>query len=357
MNRHVLRLMSVALVLLVFRSSRPGSTAAPVRLIDDAASPYRWCDAADAFDAASEAGKAAYAYRRALELGSHEGPVLLRAANFQLTRANPASALPYFARLLQLVPDYDASIFGTYSAMRFPVADILQQGVPADRRAGVAYFDYLLSQGAPSADLALGWRWLGRHGFRQERLAGLYTAALLRDGRYDEALKMWTDFAGPYARGNRVYNGSFEKAPLASPLDWTIASELVQRDTANAQTGKFALKIQFSGTENIDFHDVWQSLVVEPGLYHLEAFVKTSGITTAEGLRLHLFDAQQPGRLDFWTESFTGNRPWTRLDCPIRVYRQTHLLTLQLCRRASPRADNKVAGTVWVDAISLVRQP
>ena len=292
--------------------------AAP-QLLDDVASPYRWCDAADAYDARGESGKAEYAYRRAVVLESHEAPVLLRAANFELTRPGGGQALPQYARLLRLVPDYDDAIFSTYAGMHFEVAEVLQRGLPIDRRAGQSYFRILLERHPDTASLALTWNWLTVHGFREERLAGLYAAYLLGHHAYAEAAAMWRDFAGRPPPQDLVFNGSFESAPMASPLDWTIASEQVRRESGDAHGGRFALMIHFTGLENINFHHVWQSVVAGAGTYRLEAFVKTSGITTDEGLRLHLFDTEQPGRLDLWTESLTGTHPWTRIAREISI--------------------------------------
>lgn len=344
----------VALLLLASSIARLGSVASPPRLLDDLASPYSWCDAADAYDARGQSDKAAVAYRRAVVLGSHEAPVLLRAANFQLTQPDPASALPLFARLLQLVPNYDAPIFSTYDAMRFNVDLVLRSGLPADRRAAQAYFGHLLTHQASVANLARVWQWLEAHAFRDERLAGLYAGYLLAARQYPEALAMWAGFAGPFAPRNCVFNGGFETAPKPSPLDWSIASDRAQRIASEPYAGLAALQIHFTGTANDDFHDVSQSLIVSAGPYRLEASVKTSGITTDEGIRLHLFDAEQPARLQFWTESFTGTRPWTRLAWPVPASPRSRLLTLQICRRPSSKIDKRIAGTAWIDAIALV---
>lgn len=345
---------SVALVLLASSIAGWGSEGAPPTLLDDLASPYQWCDAGDAYDARGEGQKAAYAYREAVVLGLNEAGVLRRAANFQLTRPDRALALPIFARLLHLVPNEDASIFGTYDGMRFGVDAVLARGLPDDRRAPQAYFEYLLRQHPGDPGLAQVWRWLGARGLRDERLAGMYVADLLAKRRYADAVSVWTDFAGPYAPENRVFNGSFETPPRPSPLDWSITSDLARRAVAPSYAGRFALKIDFTGQENTDFQQVSQDLVVPPGAYRLEAFVKTSGITTDEGIRLHLFDGLATGWPELWTDSFTGTQPWTRIVRRISVDRQTRLLTLRICRRPSQKIDNKVAGTAWIDAVSLV---
>lgn len=354
MYRLRLLIGAVSLALLGNSIASLRSIASSARLLDDVASPYRWCDAADVLDIDGEADKAAYAYDRAVILGSHEGTVLLRAANFQLTRPDPRSALPHFARLLQLVPDYDASIFSTYEAMHFPIPEVLRLGLPPQRRAAQTYFYFLLAHGAAATDLARAWQWLGTHRLTDERLAGFYAAGLLRAGQYAAAVSMWAEFAGPYPLQDIVFNGGFERPPRASPLDWTMASEQARLDSSERYAGHFALRIDFSGVENVNFHHVWQNMVAGPGTYRLEAFVKTAGMTTDEGLRLHLFDAEQATRLEFWTEPITGTHPWTPIVREIRVSPGTRLITLQICRRPSQKFDGKAAGTAWVDAVSLV---
>ncbi len=70
-------------------------------------------------------------------------------------------------------------------------------------------------------------------------------------------------------------------------------------------TGVWSLQLVFGGQSNVDYRQVFQEAVVTPGKWQLQGFVRTSGITTDQGIYLRIYDAAQPQRLDIRTDALT----------------------------------------------------
>jgi hypothetical protein len=177
---------------------------------------------------------------------------------------------------------------------------------------------------------------------------------------FTNAVETWAVYeAGrnaDYPYPNLLFNGDFENEPTGAALDWKI-SEVSGAETSwdrsCARSGTNALHIVFQGTENVDYGHVVQTVCPRPGEYLLQAFARTAGLTTNEGIRLHVFDAESCARLDVYTEQLTGTNDWTRMETRFQVPPGTSLIKVQVCRRRSSKFDNKIRGEAWVDAMSL----
>ena len=106
---------------------------------------------------------------------------------------------------------------------------------------------------------------------------------------------------------------------------------------------------------NVSYSNVEQLVRVTPGPHTLKAWVRTEGITTSEGPRFQIVDAEAKGRLDAQTASWTGSRDWTLISHMFTVPAGTNLLAVKLVRQPSEEFDNRIKGSAWVDGVSLVR--
>jgi hypothetical protein len=162
-----------------------------------------------------------------------------------------------------------------------------------------------------------------------------------------------------YPESNRVFNGDFESEPLAVPLDWRIESlddkVEVTRDSGVAHTGSHSLRIVFTGKENVSYTDTSETAFVTSGLYSFEAFVRTEGITTDQGVGFHIYDPEEPSRVDIKTERMTGSRDWTKTQANVSVPPKTRLLEIHVIRESSLRFDSLISGTAWIDGVRLVK--
>jgi len=328
-------------------------------LQQDPQNPYRWADLGEAYLQAGQSENARYCYSRMLALGPNSPPLLLRAANFHFAIGESKAALLITARILSLIPDYDAIIFSMYSWLIDKYDEVLQYGLPEDRRAAKSWLQFLMQAGRLD-DAQRSWQWTAGRGYVDDALAGEYVAFLIRQGQPDAAASAWAQHlgarTGEYGHSNCLFNGSFEAQPLPSPFDWTLArtqGAVVARDCTTALSGECSLRISFVGTRNLDFAAASQQAYVKTGSYRFHAFVRTENVTTDEGIRFRVFDAEAPSRLNVTFCQFTGTNPWSAIEYDLLVPRATRLLQVQVIREPSLKFDNKIAGTAWIDEMRL----
>ena len=330
----------------------------------DPASPFRWCDLGEALKRRGDLPRAKYCFERGVELGPSSPPVLLRAAYFHFGAGQQSRALKLTARILTLVRRYDAIIFGLYSRLGIGIADVLGDGMPKDPEAAQPYFSYLLQAG-DGADLAQAWEWMSEHSLTDDSSMSAYVDFLLAARRYDLAKQTLKDYTGERgdawpSASNRVFNPGFEYEPLGVALDWAIRRSgqfETTRGFGVAATGFSSLRIRFQGQENVQYRHLVQKVVVKPGRYRFGVYIRTDGITTDQGVGFQIFAADGSSGLNVETELLLGTRDWTLLEESFTVPPRTRLLEIRAFRRQSRKFDNKIAGTVWIDDVSLVPRP
>ena len=321
--------------------------------------PYRWADLGEAFLAAGEKDQARYCYGQVLALAPQSPPLLLRVANFHLQIGEEKKALPITGRILRLIPDYDSIIFSEYTRLVEHTENVLLYGLPEDRRAVKSWLQYLMQAGRLD-DAQRTWDWVARHGYADDRTAGEYAGFLVQQGHPDSAVSAWTQHLGPragdYQKSTCLFNGSFEFEPNPSPFDWNLGHAQgveVTRDCTTAWSGNCSLRISFAGTQNLDFAAASQLAFVQSGPHRFHASIRTEGLTTDQGIRFRICDAELPARWDVIFGQFTGTTPWSPVEQDLVVPPQTKLLRVQVIRQPSMKFDNKVSGTAWIDELRL----
>jgi tetratricopeptide (TPR) repeat protein len=337
----------------------------------DPAAAARWCDAGEALLLSGGRDRAAYAFRRAVELAPNSPPVLMQAANFFWRTDQPAAALPLDSRILRLIREYDPVVFLAYSRSGLTFDNLLRDGIPADAAAARSFFEYTLAPDSPpdetqvaSLDTTAGapaavWRFLRLHHYDTPPLAARYLDFLLAHRLYLSAAAFWSDWGGPRpaSNSNLLFNAGFE-SPFSGPrFDWTPshAPHVSEARDSDARSGSWSLRLDFDGTENILYHGVSQTVIVSPGPFHFRAWFKLHELTTDRGLAFRIFDPESPSLLDVRTPMLTGTLDWTPVELAFTVRPGTHLIEVELFREPSWKFDNKFAGTAWVDALELTR--
>jgi hypothetical protein len=322
--------------------------------------PNRWSDLGEALLEAGRTEEARYCYQRVEALAPRVPPFLLRVANFHFLIGESRRALPIAARILKLIPDYDSVIFSEYTRLVDDIEDVLRYGMPGDRRAARAFLRYLLQAGRLD-DAQRTWEWTAEHGFADDALAGEYAQFLIQRQHPETAVAAWIRHlgtrAGDYLRTEYLYNGDFESQPAATPFDWRVLpveGVEVARDSAMPCSGQWSLRIGFPGTTNLAYSGVSQMAVLKPGAYRFQACVRTDSVTTDQGIRFRIVDAEAPARLDLTTGQFTGTTAWTRIEQRFVVPRGTRIVQVQVVRQPSMKFDNKVGGIAWIDGVKLM---
>jgi Carbohydrate binding domain len=195
--------------------------------------------------------------------------------------------------------------------------------------------------------------------------AGPYLDGLIRHRRVAALKEAWSALASRFpgqisagvSRDNLITNGSFEFEVLNEGLDWRVTpakGAAVSLDSTNAFDGVRSLRIEFDGTGNLNYGGALQYVPVQPNSrYKFTAYMRASAITTDSGPRMQVFDAYDMGKLFLSTEGILGNSGWSAQQVGFRTGPDTQLLIVRLARPASRKFDNLIAGTVWIDCVSL----
>ncbi len=326
----------------------------------DPASAYRWCDLGEALLESGQRLQARHCFQRALDLGPNSPPILLRAANFHFRLGENQEVLRNMHRILAITPEYDQLIFSYYSKVEVPMEDILESGIPQQRRAAQSYFRYLLPSGTLAA-VQTAWNWTRSHALSDDPLAADYVGFLVNSRHYDAAAAAWSQHVGDRAAGylqtDYLFNGGFEFESTGALFDWrTERAEgvEVQRDRTFCHGGSWSLEIRFDGSHNLAYNHVRQRAFIRPGWYRLVTYVRTADITTDQGIGFRIIDVDTPARLDARTATMIGTRDWTRLEAAFQAKQPTALIELQVVRQPSIKFDNRIAGTAWIDDVRLL---
>jgi hypothetical protein len=254
---------------------------------------------------------------------------------------------------------YDDMVFDWYQQNKVPVTAILASGMPEDKRAAQAFLRHAMAKGG-LLDATKTWDWVAAHAYADDPLAREYVDFLFNKERYPMAAQAWASYQGDrsreYLHSNWVFNGDFESVPSGSSLDWKFdktAGVKVALDDAVAHSGSHSLRIAFEGTGNVTEGYLAETVVVPPGNYHFEAYVKTQNVTTDQGVSLRVLDPDSTSRLDGRTDPLLGTSDWKRLSLDFCVSPRTKRLEIRVARKASLKFDSKIKGTVWVDTVRL----
>jgi O-antigen ligase len=322
-------------------------------------SPDRWCDAGAGFFRSGDWNKAEYCMSRALALGPHIPPVLMRVSDSYFGLHEADQAIEQRSHVLRDTDTYDDLIFDWYATRGFSASAVLAHGLPEGPRASRAYLHRLISL-ENSRDAAEAWDWNVRHGYADDRLANDYLGFLVNQQGYAAGAQAWARYLGPrrngYLQTNWIFNGDFENELSRSPFDWRIDEQPdaeVSRDAHVAHSGTHSLRIAFDGKENLSYSNVSQTAAVQPGKYRFEAWLKTERLTTDEGVGFRIVDPAGSSGLDVKTDRLTGTNDWKKIERVFEVSPKTKLIQIQVVRQPSLKFDNKLGGTVWIDDVKL----
>ncbi len=244
------------------------------------------------------------------------------------------------------------------------VQPLLTAVLPADIKSYQRALEWFCDAREPDAALAVWNRMIGFHKTIPIKNSFLLEEVLVNANRGDDARRVWQEALEASGNGNEertegslVFNGGFEFDPVDGGLDWHIGSTpgvTFDYDVAAPHSGRRALRLKFDGTQNIAFQGVWQIVPVEPGQrYRFEGYLRTSGITTDSGVRF-MIAFSGADQAPIILENLTGDHPWTPQTAEFTPAAGVHQARIIVYRPPSRRFDNKLAGTAWVDDVSII---
>ena len=159
--------------------------------------------------------------------------------------------------------------------------------------------------------------------------------------------------------GNGITNGSFENEKiLGGGFDWKIAGvkgAKVGFDRSVACEGKSSIRITFDGKENVDFHHVYQIVLLKPNTdYLLKAYIKTQEVTTKSGLKIEVYGIGSAFHGS--SESVVGDNDWKELTVTFRTTPQSQAGVVRVRREKTDKFDRLISGTVWIDDVRLTER-
>jgi hypothetical protein len=331
-------------------------------LIRDPSSAYRWIDFSQVLAQQGRLNQASYCMARAVDLGHGSADVLDEAGNFYLLYGDPRVGLRDLARVLQMTRNFDQQIFNLFDARKVTVDDALEYGMPLEKLPVQGYLRYLMEQDQ-MAGAEKAWRWMTGHQLIDKQIAAEYCNFLFNQRQFSQSAEEWASAVGgstpDYRSKQFLYNGDFADEPLpGATFDWRVTPMDhvgVGRD-CEPQPGRCSLRVQFDGLENVDFNNVSQIVVLDPGSYRFQVFVRTDNLTTDQGMLVEVEDGENAGHLDVESPELKGTLDWQEIQVPFTVAPVTNFIQINLRRHASLRFDNKISGTAWFRQASLVRE-
>lgn len=286
--------------------------------------------------------------------------------NYFLLHGNTEEAFRHLKVVLAGSREYDQTVFNVAWKASGDANQILQELIPRDLPAAFSYLNYLVSL-QKFTDAQTVWKRItGSPESFDPHQAADYIDALIRAQHPGQAYQVWSDLE---ARGairkpaggsvpNLITNGDFEDNLLEMGFGWRIipvGGVYAGLDTSTFHSPGHSLSVQFSGKQNLDYRQIYQFVKVSPGTaYHLQAFMKTQGITTDSGPRLEVRDVYNPSALDKFSRDMTGtSEGWNLVTLDFKTGPKTELIIVALARLPSEKLYNEIVGRVWLDDVEL----
>lgn len=327
-----------------------------------------WAALGDALDVAGDARDAKQAYRQAIALYPRSPAINWQYANLLIRRGDVTEAAEPLRRAIQGDSSLRMGAFDLAWRASIPPTEILQI-VPAMQSDRGAYLDYLTRSGRLDAAEEVWKRLLASPAEFDMDAAFRYFDALLAAHRIDELMSMWAGLARHHPErivwrpdaAERVTNGGFDAPLLEGGFGWRtvrIEGAKMSLDQAVYHEAAPSLRVAFDGKHNLNFGHVAQYAAVEPDAsYQFTAYTRTNGITTDSGPRIAVYDPLDHVALWQETPELTGTTNWQEQHLEFRTRPRTRVVIVQVVRTPSRKFDNLIAGTLWLDDVSLKKLP
>jgi len=334
---------------------------------DNPYDPQAWINLAATHEFQGDTSQAEKDLRHASALAPNLPVYQWTIGNYFLLHGNTEEAFRHLKVVLAGSRQYDQTVFTVAWKSSGNAGQILQELIPHDLPAEFSYLNYLIAQ-QRFPDAQPLWKRIAASPdkFDPHQASG-YIDTLIKTGQAGPAYEAWIDLqakglirtppAGP--QRNFVTNGNFEDPLLNMGFGWRIVDVpgvYAGLDTATFHSPGHSLIVQFSGKQNLNYHQIYQFVKVSPNhAYQLNAFMKTQDITSDSGPRLEVVDAYDPRALDKFTDPMTGSSGgWNPLSLNFKTGPQTQLLLVMLVRPPSKADDDTaVTGKAWLDDVQI----
>lgn len=333
-------------------------------LADDPRDARTWIDLGDASEEIGDLSAARSAYENAIAAYPDSSDVHWRYGSFLLRQGDTSGAYAQIRLALSITPDLTPLVISRVWRATQDTDALLSQVLPS---ASIYYeysLDWFCGDADPDAALATWNKIVATAPSLELNSSFPLISLLLQSFRGDDARIVWRQALNLSGHGSEigagpslVFNGGFEFDAVDGGLDWHLDPRdgvVYDYDTDQHHNGSRSLHVTFDGSENFDFHQVFQYVPIKPSTrYHFSAFLRTAGVTTDSGIRFAITfsgNFMPPVVLD----SVIGDKDWTEQSADFTTGRDVQSVTITLVRLPSRKFDNKLLGSVWLDDVSIV---
>lgn len=328
-----------------------------------------WLDLATDSELDGKNEEAREAYLRARKSYPASADVSWRYGNFLLRQGDQAAAYAELRRAIEADPRRAAAAFTRAYRANPDIDQILSQLLPAKQSV---YVD-VIQEAASAKHLAVAktvWaKLITLHPHLEIREIDRLVSELLLAGEFTEARRVWDQGVATMnlppllqPQDSLVWDPSFESNINGYSFGWHFQpitqGVSIDLDTAVKLSGSQSLRLSFDGKHNPNLLAACAISVVQPAsTYHFSAWIKTTEITTDQGIGFRLRSAEDYKIPAVDTREVLGTNPWTLVDQTWTAGPATHRVQICVVRDPSDNPDVRISGTAWVDDVNLVPQP
>lgn len=324
-----------------------------------------WADLGAAYDWAGRTDDALGALQRAHQLFPNSPEINWRLGNFYVRTRRIPEGLRTLGSVLAVNGMAPRNVFVLATTATRDNKAILDEMLPPRAPILFDYLNFRIATGNVGAAEEVWARVLQLNLQFDLRDAFPYLDALIQNRELGRLTEAWSVLAKRFpsqiepfiSRSNLVTNGSFEHEILNGGMDWRVIpmeGAMVNVDSVDAFEGTRALRIKFDGSRNPDYVHVFQYVAVQPNTrYRFSGHMRAQGITTDSGPRFQVCDAYAMSDLLVSTENLVGTSSWSEQNAEFKTKTGTRMLLIRITRPLSSKFDSQIAGTVWIDGISL----
>jgi hypothetical protein len=315
-----------------------------------------WVDLAQLLAREGHDTQAKHYFTVARKLWPTRARLLWRTAMSQITVGHDDDALRTLSAYLSIHPDKAGQVLTMARRLQTDpelLVQALDAGLPSSR-----INKNILTSALRLKDTALAtaaWNASPDEVKRDPKAALPYLQHLISEHRAEAAKAAWRVLTNTEAT-DTIFNPSFEGPLINGGFGWRTrkaAGAIIDRDCRVYFHGACSLKVQFEGTDNVNFHHVSQIIPVVPGRsYRISGHWRGENVSTRSGVFMEAFTvsadrrhARIPDKIKSWR--------WQPFALEIAVPSNAEFLELRVRRDQTDALDRIIAGAVWFDAITL----
>jgi len=326
-----------------------------------------WKDLAKVCDSQKDSACADQAYDHARALQPMMPGLEWTVANYYLQTERVDAALQAFQHLLTMDPQYSWQVFHLCVGVTDDPLLVYEKVLPpgGDPLVELKYVDFLSEEDRWDSAYQVWGRIAASIAPFKFSPIEPYLNRLLERGRIREAQTVWLDLQRlrvipkpeVESHGSLIYNGGFERLPLAAGFDWRfVRTTYLSLDFAapSAYQGSRCLRVDFTVARNEEYEPVYQIVpVIANQTYLLAAYTRSEDITSDSGPRMRVVDVSCAGCPSAFSETTIGTSAWHPVSVKFTTGPETQAVRVGVWRPRSRTFPVEIKGSFWLDDISM----